>query len=50
MEDVLTLAGGVPVEHNDQLVQRAADLGRLVQREPMTPQEARALLGVRPRP
>ena len=47
MEDVLTLARGVPVEHNDQLVRRAADLGRLAQREPMTPQEARALLGVR---
>ncbi len=42
MEDVLTLARGVPVEHNDQLVQRAADLGRLVQREPMTPRGAGA--------
>jgi 3-keto-5-aminohexanoate cleavage enzyme len=49
MEDVLTLARGVPVTHNDQLVTRAADLGRLVQREPMTPDGARALLGVRPR-
>ena len=27
MEDVLTLARGVPVEHNDQLVTRAAELG-----------------------
>ncbi len=48
MEDVLTLARGVPVEHNDQLVARAADLGRLAQRAPMSPDEARALLNVRP--
>jgi uncharacterized protein (DUF849 family) len=49
MEDVLTLRRGVPVEHNDQLVSRAAELGRLAQREPMTPAEARALLGLAPR-
>ena len=49
MEDVLTLAKGVPVEHNEQLVDRAAQLGRLVQRTPMTPAEARALLQVRSR-
>ncbi len=49
MEDVLTLARGVPVEHNAQLVERAVALGRLAQREPMTPAGARALLGVRPR-
>ncbi|WP_148573005.1 3-keto-5-aminohexanoate cleavage protein [Nocardioides caldifontis] len=48
MEDVLTLAKGVPVEHNEQLVTRAVELGRLAQREPMTPDEARSLLGVRP--
>lgn len=47
MEDTLTLARGVPVEHNDQLVARAVELGRVAQREPMTPDEARALLGVR---
>ena len=29
MEDVLTLAKGVPVEHNEQLVSRAVELGRL---------------------
>ncbi|MGN6522299.1 MAG: 3-keto-5-aminohexanoate cleavage protein [Actinomycetes bacterium] len=46
MEDVLTLSRGVPVEHNEQLVQRAAELGRLAQREPMTPADARALLGL----
>ena len=50
MEDVLTLARGVPVTHNDQLVSRAVELGRLAQREPMTPDGARALLGTRPRP
>jgi 3-keto-5-aminohexanoate cleavage enzyme len=49
MEDVLTLAKGVPVEHNDQLVARAAELGRLAQREPMTPAEARDLLQVKRR-
>ena len=49
MEDVLTFARGVPVSHNEQLVQRAAELGRLAQREPMTPDGARELLGTRPR-
>jgi len=49
MEDVLTLAKGVPVEHNDQLVDRVVQLGRLAQRSPMTPAEARELLQVRPR-
>ena len=46
MEDVLTLAKGVPVEHNEQLVTRAAELGRVAQRTPMTPDEARTLLGM----
>lgn len=46
MEDVLNLARGVPVEHNEQLVSRAAELGRLAQRTPMTPAEARLLLGM----
>lgn len=46
MEDVLTLARGVPVEHNDQLVGRAVELGRLAQRTPMSGAEARALLGL----
>jgi 3-keto-5-aminohexanoate cleavage enzyme len=50
MEDTLTLARGVPVERNDQLVTRAADLGRLAQREPMSPAEARELLQTRPVP
>ena len=44
MEDVLTLAKGVPVEHNEQLVSRVVRLGEVVQRTPMTPPEARELL------
>jgi 3-keto-5-aminohexanoate cleavage enzyme len=49
MEDVLTLAKGVPVEHNAQLVERAAQLGTLAQRVPMTTAEARELLQTAPR-
>ena len=45
MEDVLTLAKGVPVERNAQLVERAVELAGLAQRTPMTPAEARSLLG-----
>ena len=46
MEDVLTLAKGVPVERNAQLVERAVEAARTAQRRPMTPPEARALLGL----
>src|SRR3954464_14573045 len=46
MEDVLTLAKGVPVEHNEQLVGRAVEMGRLAQRTPMSGAEARSLLGL----
>jgi uncharacterized protein (DUF849 family) len=46
MEDVLTISRGVPVESNAQLVARAADLGRIAQREPMTPAQCRELLGL----
>jgi uncharacterized protein (DUF849 family) len=49
MEDVLTLAKGVPVDHNAQLVERAVELGRLAQRPPMTCDEARELLQVKRR-
>ncbi|HSE09213.1 MAG TPA: 3-keto-5-aminohexanoate cleavage protein [Nocardioidaceae bacterium] len=49
MEDVLTLAKGVPVEHNSQLVERAVALGRLAQREPMSCDEARDLLQIKRR-
>ncbi|WP_137293707.1 3-keto-5-aminohexanoate cleavage protein [Nocardioides dongxiaopingii] len=48
MEDVLTLSRGVPVERNSQLVERAVAMGELAQRRPMTPAEARVLLGTRP--
>lgn len=48
MEDVLTLAKGVPVERNAQLVERAVATGRVAQRRAMTPDEARTLLGTRP--
>ena len=44
MEDVLTLAKGVPVEHNDQLVTRVVELAQIAQRTPMTPAEAKDLL------
>jgi 3-keto-5-aminohexanoate cleavage enzyme len=46
MEDVLTLARGVAVEHNEQLVSRAVELGGLAQRTPMSTGEARSLLGL----
>ena len=47
MEDVLTIARGVPVESNRQLVERVVELGRIAQRTPMTPDEARSFLGTR---
>ena len=49
MEDVLTLSRGVPVEHNEQLVERVVHLGRIAQRSPMTPDEARDLLQIKRR-
>ncbi|MBW8485342.1 3-keto-5-aminohexanoate cleavage protein [Actinomadura parmotrematis] len=48
MEDTLTLARGVPVASNAQLVARAAQAAELAQRPAMPVAEARALLGVRP--
>jgi uncharacterized protein (DUF849 family) len=48
MEDTLTFAKGQPVRDNAQLVERAAQLTSLAQRPPMAPDEARALLNVRP--
>jgi len=44
MEDTLTLARGLPVSHNDELVERGARLAELAQRPVMTPGEARDLL------
>src|SRR3954471_11943327 len=49
MEDVLTLSRGVPVEHNQQLVARVVQLGKIAQRSPMTPGEARDLLQIKRR-
>ena len=46
MEDTVTYAKGEPVESNAQLVARAAAFARLAQRPPMTPADARALLGI----
>jgi uncharacterized protein (DUF849 family) len=49
MEDTLTFGPGQPVRDNAELVERAAAFARLAQRPPMTPDEARAMLGVRDR-
>jgi uncharacterized protein (DUF849 family) len=49
MEDTLTYAKGQPVIGNAQLVDRAATLARIAQREPMSTGEARNFLGVRDR-
>lgn len=49
MEDVLTLAKGVPVQNNAQLVERAVHLGKFAQRTPMTCDEARDLLQIKRR-
>ena len=46
MEDVLTMARGVPVESNTQLVERAVEAGRIAQRVPMSTAETRDLLGL----
>ncbi len=50
MEDTVTYSKGQPVESNAQLVARAAAFARLAQRPPLTPTEARAMLGVPARP
>ena len=47
MEDTLTLARGVPVTTNAELVERAAQLATLAQRPPMSGAEARRLLATR---
>jgi 3-keto-5-aminohexanoate cleavage enzyme len=49
MEDTLTFAPGRPVRDNAELVERAAGFARHAQRPPLTPEEARAMLGVRER-
>lgn len=49
MEDNLAFARGVPVRDNAQLVERAADLTRTMQRPPLTTDEARSLLAIKER-
>lgn len=46
MEDCLTFAKGQPVEHNAELVARAAEVATLAQRPPMSIGQARSLLGL----
>ena len=46
MEDTVTFSRGRPVRGNAELVERAATLATLAQRPPMTPDEARVMLGV----
>jgi uncharacterized protein (DUF849 family) len=46
MEDTVTFTRGRPVRSNAELVERAATLASYVQRPPMTPDEAREMLGV----
>ena len=49
MEDTLTFAAGQPVRDNAELVERAATLAHLAQRPPLTPDEAREMLGIKDR-
>jgi 3-keto-5-aminohexanoate cleavage enzyme len=49
MEDTLSLARGVPVTHNAELVSRAASLCELAQRPAMSTADARELLQVKRR-
>ena len=46
LEDTVTFSRGRPVRGNAELVERAATLATLAQRPPMTPDAARAMLGV----
>ncbi|GAB3144586.1 3-keto-5-aminohexanoate cleavage protein [Micromonospora sonneratiae] len=46
MEDTLNYAKGRPVESNMQLVARAVGFAHLAERAPLSPQEARELLGI----
>jgi uncharacterized protein (DUF849 family) len=48
MEDTVTFARGRPVEHNAELVERAAQLAKLAQRPPMSTDDARRFLGIQP--
>src|SRR6202044_1187127 len=46
MEDTTSFARGRPVARNAELVERAAELARMIQRPPMSPAEARGFLGL----
>ncbi len=46
MEDTLTFAAGRPVVDNSELVARAASLADTAMRPALTPEEARAMLGI----
>jgi 3-keto-5-aminohexanoate cleavage enzyme len=46
MEDTVTYAKGQPVDSNMQLVARAVGFARLAQRPPLSPSDARKLLGI----
>src|SRR3954468_15981326 len=49
MEDTLTFAPGRSVRDNAELVERAATLAEMAQRPPLTPDEAREMLGIKDR-
>jgi uncharacterized protein (DUF849 family) len=49
MEDNVVFSRGVQVQHNRELVQRAAHLAEVMQRPAMSTDDARALLGVKNR-
>jgi 3-keto-5-aminohexanoate cleavage enzyme len=49
MEDNVVFRRGQVVQHNDELVTRAAELATLLQRPPLSTEEARELLGVKDR-
>ena len=49
MEDNVVFRRGQVVQHNDELVARAAELATLLQRPPLTTEQARSLLGVKDR-
>jgi len=49
MEDNLIFAKGRQVQRNDELVSRAADLARLMQRPPLTTDQTRELMSVKER-
>ena len=50
MEDNIVFARGQVVQHNAELVTRAAEIATLLQRPPLTTGDARALLGITRRP